>query len=194
MITLTSTPLLLFSLLSTALSSPLVQRNSSEALGNIQYLTTEWTSYTTSLVAIYDTANPSHHHDFNASALPLATQYAIIAIESNYNQNFEYESYPIGRIALGPPLNESDSKVLVDATKELVRALKPLFEAVEPFVDVIGKDNVASMLGYQDIISQLISAVEGVVYKRQKEEMQRQSDDHAKIVAVLKEDLLDGVR
>jgi len=194
MIKLASTSFLLVSLLSTALSAPLIQRDSSEALGNIQYLTTEWNSYTTSLVAIYDTANTSHHHDFNASALPLSTQYAIIAIESDYNQNFEYESYPIGRIALGPPLNESDSKVVVDATKDLVRALKPLFEAVEPFVDVIGKDNVESMLGYQEIISQLISAVEGVVYERQKEEIQRQSDDHTKIVAALKEDLLDGVR
>lgn len=108
--------------------------------------------------------------------------------------NFEYESYPIGRIAAGPVLNKTDSEAVVAATKEMNHALRPLFEAFEPFLDVVGKDNIGSMLGYQSIVGDLIAAVETVVQEGQKNRVERQKVKHAKIVEELKADLLDGVR
>lgn len=108
--------------------------------------------------------------------------------------NFEYESYPIGRIAAGPVLNKTDSEAVVAATKEMNHALRPLFEAFEPFVDVVGKDNIGSMLSYQSIVGDLITAVESIVQEGQKNRVEAQKLKHTKIVEELRADLLSGVR
>lgn len=189
----------LFVLTTHTLASPLTltPRGSEEALGNIQYLTTSWKTYTVSLLNISSTYHiPTNRRHSNlppypTSQLPQEARYAVIAVVSSYNMNFKYENYVIDRISQGPVLGTNDSRAVVKAIKGLLDNLKPLFEAFETFVDIITKEQLGYMLGqsYQGQVGLLINAVAGVVANRQKDKVERLGRRHDKLVAALGADL-----
>lgn len=178
-------------------SLALTTRDSSEALGNVQYLSNSWQNYITTLTNISRTyhipsinrGNTNLPH-YNTSSLPLDTQYSIIAVESTYNINFEYEFYTIDRIKAGPILSPSDSLAVINALKVLLGLLRPLFKAFGVFEDVIGKANFGYLLGESDQgqISLLIDAIASVVAAGQKDEVVQLGKEHDAIVASLRAD------